>query len=322
MNNKRDIYTASNISNPDDIKTRIINIDSRFRQKNDNGNDISGSSSTNFIYDFSYTLYPRNVIFMRIASVEIPNMWYNFSANQHNTIFDISMVDCSGIKHNNTINIPDGIYTTEDLVNVIGIELKAIDPLFTISFNMTTLRISFCYCSPFEINFDTFYIDANGISISERNFEKTLGYKLGFRLPDINGTRTFYDTGYSATMPYTLTSTASIDVIGNSYILLGIEGYHAVEQRLIDYNNFKRSAGIRYTAKIIVREEKGSVIYDDGSSLISSNIIPKSPINIFELKIKLMDGYGSILNLNGLDFSFTIEIIELVNLSIFNTVNT
>lgn len=286
---KRDIYAYNNILNPEDVQIRIISIDSRFRNRE------TSPLSTNFDYTFNtgFNTILRNIIKIRVASVEIPNMWYNFSETLGNTKIKIKS---DGIIK--TIKIVDGIYTSEDLINSICTEMKiAFDNSLHITFNMITLRTTICYSKPFEIDF------GQGIYI-----DSTLGYKLGFR--------NIKYTSVQSSDIYTISSEASIDVIGNAYLLLGAGNLYTVEQRVTTTKGGINN--IKCLAKIIVREEKGSVIYDDGSSLISNNIVPYTPIpDIQGINIKLMNCYGGVVDLNGLDFSFTLEITELINTSKF-----
>ena len=83
---------------------KVICVDSRFR------NDYCNTSATNFVVQLNFTL--KNVISMRLESIEVPNTWYLISAEQGNNIFYIILDD---IKYK--ITIPDGNYTETTLID-------------------------------------------------------------------------------------------------------------------------------------------------------------------------------------------------------------
>ena len=89
------------------MENQIINIDSRFRDK-----EVYRNSGK-----FSY--YPRyrikNVSYVRLSSIELPNMYYTFSQSKDNLEFTIQ--DASSVMH--TVAISEGSYTSDLLLNHI-----------------------------------------------------------------------------------------------------------------------------------------------------------------------------------------------------------
>ena len=71
-------------------------------------------------------------------------------------------------------------------------------------------------------------------------------------------------------------------------------------------------------AKIVVREDKNMVIYDDFGSCITNEIVFPQPQDLTILNITLKDPYGGIVDLNGLDYSFTLEITEVLNTRLYD----
>jgi hypothetical protein len=71
-------------------------------------------------------------------------------------------------------------------------------------------------------------------------------------------------------------------------------------------------------AKIIIREDKFSIIYDDGSTLMANEIIFPSPTDLKYLNVQLLDPYGEVVDLNSMNFSFSIEITEVLNTSLYD----
>jgi hypothetical protein len=102
-----------------------------------------------------------------------------------------------------------------------------------------------------------------------------------------------------------------MDVVGDLYMFLAVNELHTVEQKTS--SNF-----IQCLAKIIIREEKQAVIYDDGGTLLSNEIIFPAPIDFKNLNIQLLDPYGDIIDLCGMDFSFSLEITEVLNTRLYD----
>jgi hypothetical protein len=138
-----------------------------------------------------------------------------------------------------------------------------------------------------------------------------LGYHLGYRKrcfkvqesepsPIIPGLTAYYATGEGC-----------IDVIGDTYMFLAINDLHTVEQKTNDDY-------LQVLAKIIIREEKQAVIYDDGSTLLSNEIIFPSPVDIKTLNVQLLDPYGDVIDLCGMNFSFSLEITEVTNTRMYD----
>ena len=101
-------YNANDVLNPNDLRKRILNVDSRFRS------DLS-QSTTDFTFKLEHTY--KNLIRLRVASIEIPNMVYTF--NTLNNSFIVKVYDILDIAYVIKITIPVGNYTSIDLIAAI-----------------------------------------------------------------------------------------------------------------------------------------------------------------------------------------------------------
>jgi hypothetical protein len=310
---RNEIFNFNDVINSNDLRKQIVNVDSRFR-------DIAPKdNSTNFQYTFEHPY--KNVIRIRIASSEIPNSWYEFDDTiHHNTSFVISAYDISNNLQTVIIQIADGNYSAIDLVSTIQaqfvsqlqipygifmsiypnpfslkatIELRGVAPL-GVTAPTTTGR-------PFYINF---LIPAT----ANQPYNWGLGYNLGFRslrytvsnITDVSG-------GIST---YSVQSESLIDVTAETYVFLAVNDYYTVEN--------KNTIGFTQAlAKIIVRDAKYSILFDDGGSLMSNDVIFPSPIDLKRIQVKLLDPYGRVIDLNGLNFSFSLEITEVTNTKMY-----
>ena len=97
VNNTYSVEVAQDVLNPNlkNVTTRIINIDSQYRQTNS-----INSLSTDYTLDLSESIL--NVISLRLYSYQIPYTWYAFDLQYSNTCFWITFVD----DHGNPVEFP------------------------------------------------------------------------------------------------------------------------------------------------------------------------------------------------------------------------
>lgn len=329
LNTKRnEIFNANDVINSNDLRKRIVNIDSRFRTS-------LMASTTDFYHKFE-TPY-KNVIRARVASVEIPNMSYTFSeVHYKNTYFTIAAYDYGNILHTVIIKIRDGNYSAVDLLTEIQRQLNTLllnpfgifieiypDPIQikTWIVNRGSIQLPTLPAQPAwpPITQTWKYLSANYTvkaplpvqlnfkvpSLKTRIYNNGIGFNLGFR-----------DILYNITKPgdyansLGIKSESCIDVIGDMYNFLAVDDFHTVEQQTNE-NTFE------CLAKIIIREEKGNVIYDDGSTLLSNDVVFPSPIDLKQIHIRLMDPYGKVVDLNDMNFSFSLELTEVMNTKLY-----
>ena len=252
---RNEIFNYNDVINSNDLRKQIVNVDSRFRDS------IQSETATNFQYTFEHPY--KNVIRLRIASSEIPNSWYEFSAtNYHNTSFVISAYDISNNLRTALIQIADGNYSAIDLLTTIQAQfVSQLQTPYGIFMNIypnpfnvkTTIELTgvgpvgsttpTTSGKPFMLNF---LVPA--LATQPSNWG--LGYNLGFRsfrytvsnITDVSG-------GIST---YSIQSESLIDVTADPYVFLGVNDYYSVEN--------KNTIGFTQAlAKIIVRDAKNSI---------------------------------------------------------------
>lgn len=310
-------YNANDVINSNDLRKRIINVDSRFRA------DISQPPS-----DFTYKLeHPyKNLIRLRVASMEIPNVHYSFTKN--NNCFVIKAYDITGIPRIVKIIIEPGNYTSVELVTAIQEQFDLVlrNPFgifFTVMLNTSSAKITINHdgvstypvvvpnpaptasAKPFILDFSTCS------PLAKRPQNWGFGFNLGYRKKQYKVT----DMKQSASVPpldmYYQTAESCLDVLGDTYCLLDVNDFHTVEQKTsADY--------FQVLAKIIIREDKQAVIYDDGAALLSNEIIFPAPTDLKILQVRLLDPYGDPLDLCGMNWSFSLEITEVLNTKLYD----
>ena len=313
LNTQAGEYLNNNpVISANDLRIRSINIDSRFR---------TTYTDTTSDFDFRFAHTYKNVISVRVSSVEIPNVFPQFSALRHNISFKITAYDISGIERSTVITITEGNFTSVLMEQEIQSKLDDFRLMTGIFINYTINPISIR--SKFEligvaalpITIDSpptqppskpLIIDFSNDNTCGRRCDFGLGYYLGFRclkyvVAPIIG---------NPLSDYTLTSESLVDVVGDLFLLLHVGDFHAVEHKTGD--NY-----IQCMSKIVIREDKGAVIYDDGSTLINNQVILPSPIDLKQLSIRLTDAYDQPIDLMDMNWSMTLEIIEVMRTELY-----
>lgn len=311
-----ELYNANDVINSNDLRKRIINVDSRFRSK-------ITDPTTNFSYACNHTY--KNVIRLRLSSIELPNMFPVFSKNRGNLTFKIKAFDILGIPREMKVSLIPGNYTSDDIITQIQNQLdinfrEAYGIFISVSVNYYNVGVKFTHLGVAELpilpnslptdSAKPFILDFTSESptIMNRDHNFGLGYNLGFRKKSYKATDIIILNDINT---ITIESEGCLDIIGDTYLFLCVNDYHTVEQKTTD--DYLQSL-----AKIVIREDKFSVIYDDGSSLLSNEIIFPSPIDINILNVKLLDMYGDAVELCGMNFAFSLEITEVLNTSLYD----
>lgn len=268
-----------------------LNLNSCFR------NNYYTSSSSDFQYTIPSVI--KNVTSMRLASIEIPNSWYLFSNEKKNNSFIIE-VTINNVTTFYPIVVPDGNYDSDTLVNYLN----------TIYFNDSTEITNLSYIT-FSINkynhkskFELIGVVPKGYSFNliftsesvSLNMMDTFGWALGFRLGSYkNINKCIYSEGL-------------FDGGGDRYIYLSINDYQYNSNALNIVGFDKSIMEENIIAKIPMVHGKLSLIIDDNNNPLTKTRKYNGPVNLRNLQIKILDRFGCEINLNNMDFSFTLEL--------------
>lgn len=274
----------TNVNKPK--KTKYINIDTRFRDE------------YNYLQNANYTIsIPErinDVKSMRITNIEIPMSFYNISANLGNNCFKI----ISG-GNSRMITIPDNNYTITSLAAAINTAIATIG-----STPYTYLRF---YVNGSNTKFNTslssvaidFAVDSTGQS-DKYNFKNKLGWLLGFR-----------QTSYTITTADT-NSEALYDINGSRYLYLAIEEFNKGNQNSFVTPMFSSLINKNIIARITMDSQFsfGSILPANryNGLLTSDQRSYTGKIDLQRLNVQLLNETGIPMNLNGLDFSFCLEV--------------
>ena len=299
-----EIYGQNEVMNSNDLRKHLVNIDSRFRSSYQ-------EPPTDFLYRFAHTY--KNVIKARVASVEIPIGFYNFSRVKKNTMFRIDAMDYVGTHHFLQVTIPDGDYTNLSLIEEIQCQFNAIKDTYGIFFriqvNPNNRRVTITHdgsapppCPPGPTHCPVaFGLTFLMVGLENRSYDFGLGYNLGFA-------KQFY----AVEAPFSITSESLINTQGDNYFLLAIDDFHTVEHQT-------NETYLQCLAKILVkRDQTNGIIFDDGYTVLSNDIVFPRPIDMKQVRVRLLDMYGIPIDLHHLNFSISLEITEVMNIQLYD----
>lgn len=284
------------------LKNRIIitqlSIDTKFRK--------NYFSTDSFNYTINLATPLKNVISMRLASMEIPNVQQVINARDGTNCFV-----CSHSGFSKKIQIPSGNYEywlLADTLNspvdpdegntaqtMIGGGLNDFDIEITIdqATQKTTFKSIKKSTSGIELAVD-FELDFTNKVDDNAPPMKSLGWILGFRKRKYEGAKSY-------------TSEAAVDLAGSRYMFLCVNDYqnsvHEVVTALYE-NSFLRK---NILARVPIREAKGVVLFDDCTDRITKKRHYFGPSNIDKLHISVIDEYGCPIDLLGIDYSLALE---------------
>ena len=253
--------------------------------------------------DFLYLLPSeiKNVVSMRLASIEIPNAWYLFSKMKRNHFFEIDLL-VNDENFHYLISVPDGNYDVDSLQHYLNTtyfyqsELDCPLKMIQFSINRHTLKSSFKIIELDENDDKKIQFTLKFIEKNSQNPMNTMGWILGFRL----GTYlNIFDCLYSEGL---------FDAGGDRYIYVCINDYQ--------YNNNtsnvvcfdKSTLNEDVIAKIPMMNGKLSLVINDNNQVLAKIRRYNGPVNLSRLQIKILDKFGNVIDLNHMDFSFTLEL--------------
>lgn len=287
-----------------DIKILPFNIDSRFRNATvitTNTNSFSLQSSTNFLFRLSKLL--KNIISVKLTSLELPNTFYTFSNSRQNKTFSVTV---GGITKE--VTIQDGNYLQSGSNVLIDYTALCFDyeaalnlafSNFDVTYNTSTNRITISNTNnPFTLTF----APINSLvryGITSTNQFNGIGYFLGFQAYEYSGSNSY-------------TGEFCPQLIGDSYIYLAISDWDNVQHQ--DYNQ----TNFYVFTKVLLPTGKNTVIIDTPiSNPTNKEYHFIQPTNINLLQITLLDAFGKVIDLGGANISMTLEFHEILNLGLY-----
>ena len=267
--------------------------------------DISSNSATDCIYYLPYVV--NNVTSMQVISMEVPQGIYLFSQSlASNTIYFKEYT--SSTVTEGLVVFPQGNYpsfSTTPLPDIVTMMTAAINTQlgtagrFTVSIDLATNKITVTNST---FIFEMYILHAG----TNKNIYRTMGWILGFRQPTYVNQLT-----YTTESIYNITPT--------EYLYLEINDFNVPQIASKVFGLFTNSyldkniiAKLDYTAS--THYTTYNTISYDKDYVVGSLREYYGPTHLQKLSIRLLDKYGNVADLNGLDFSFTLELKILYEL--------
>ena len=287
-----------------DITKHIVNVDSRFRDT------PATSTSSDFFLTLSAAV--RNVLRVRITSIEFPNNYFIFTAKRRNVSFQITYNNPAPATFN--LVVPDGNYSACQMEAAINAILDVSGgPLTWLSVNFNDITGSFTFVGNKAFSVDTTF------GSWDRPFDYGLGFNLGFSRAIHPATNT---TG--APTVWTVASDWCANFAGDSYVFLRLNDYGCVRQTLQVYDATGRirldADGFTALAKVVLREPKNYMSFDDYASQHAKEYVFTNPVDLTRLHIQVLDPYGEVMDLCSAQWSFSVEVLEIKNLTMYNAI--
>jgi len=271
-----------------DITRHIINIDSRFRSNPDL------STTSNFYYRLQSPV--KNILRIRVTSIEFPNSYLLFTKERMNVTLRI--IYNQSLPQTFIITIPNGNYTAFEMADAINTVLTAGLSWLSVAFDPITGVFTFT-------GNQYFAVDPSFESIC-RPFDYGLGYYIGL-------SRKLHLAATHGPGIWTVVSDQCATFSGDNYVFLKVNDFACVSQQSGDQT-------FTALAKIVLREPKNYMAFDDYSSQHAKEVVFPSPQDLTRFHIQVLDAYGDVMDLCSSQISFSLEVLEVKNLTLYNTI--
>ena len=314
--------------------TKLLTVDSRFRNNYDN------TLSTDYTVDLPYHI--NNVIELKLSDLELPTTYYPFNDLHQNNYFWLKyeyMADEVLITRYIYFYIIPGNYFHTTIVEYIQKTFDQFSLPLTISLDLDytnkggigvgTGKISINYnneseytllytITNIELIFDALPLDdsyenyrTSHVVYDERiinkyvkevttvvDYKQLCGWMLGFR-----------QNRYNSATDYT--AEAVLDILGPKYLFLVLDDLNN-STNVNFFNNYEKSIlPTNILARISIKGHAFSIQSQTDLSLYSEPRYYFGPVNIHKLNIKLVDEYNRLIDLNSMDFSFTLSLTTI-----------
>lgn len=253
----------------------------------------------NVVHQIKYNQSGKKSYFMRIENVMIPKTFYDIDST--NNTFQVLEEDGLGGYDTITITIPEGNYTITELLTQLegDLDTNTLNTnAYTLSYDDITNLISIEYsgATSTDVIIDTI---ANGSTLND-----LLGFgKDTTERQSINGT-VLTDTQLTLTSGNPQSPSYVVDLDTKSYVLIELD---LTSDNYYDKENQKHiGAMVPFS---VDRNEKQYFSNHNGNFL---KLNSKAPFSVF--KIRLLDEFGNLVDLNGVNWSMELNIYQMTEI--------
>jgi len=284
----------------DGITSHLLSIDTRFRS------NYYATSSTDFSIDLPVTF--NNVVSLELVSLEIPATYFAISKSLGNNYFHVA--DTTAFPNTFTkYTLPDGNYTRSQMQTELNSILTAGGGTIQVSIDVKSGRTLIDVDDATTILHFNLSPEATATApIDPTPIQMKLGWILGYRAAVYNsaGTSTVF------------VSEGVFDGWGSRYFYFILDDFNKNSINSIDavLNASVISENIlaRLTRGAISSAFNAGFTLDTGivnSDTTTRKRIYFGPVNIKKLRIRILDAYGRLIDLNNMDYSFALRLDRL-----------
>jgi hypothetical protein len=252
--------------------------------------DDTSISSSDCFFTLTYTL--KNVVGIRLLSIELPESIYLISNKlMSNWLYIwVPATDISG-----NIFIPEGCYDASllelTLENAINNTLGVTD--FTVLIDPISKRTTISHNLGYSFEISLFNPDSDVCRTTK--FEQSLGWILGYRCRLFSNSDSYTSEGLFFEAPL-------------EYLFFSLNDYNYNNSSTVVAQLYENYIEENILAKIPYNNNNFKILFDGSSDVISPHRQFFGPVDIKKFAMKLLNKFGQVVDINFMDFSFTIEV--------------
>jgi hypothetical protein len=286
-----------------DVQKHILNVDSCFR-------DDPRESTADFYFTLPAPI--RNALRVRLTSIEFPDQFAAFTARRRNISVRIlwRSTDISDQILSASLVLPeDGNYTGPQMADTLqeiidnSVDLSG----FTVSWSDITHKFTFTWDRLF------------GLDTTYESWDRSCDYGLGWHLGFPRGT-TKASASLDISDTWILVSPCMARLEPAPYILLRINDYRCVKHRILQHGTRGSEAELDVFAKFVLRRKTDGYYFDDYASDHVKETVFTVPEDVRRLRVELLDRWGVAYDLCKMNWSFSLEVLEIKNIKLYNSV--
>ena len=260
---------------------KVLNIDTKFHEQNKRGCDLG---DTTYLVELPYSI--KNVINMKLSTIEIPNTAYVFDELSNTNSLEVKI---GGDIYK--IEIPGGNYDAESVVTAIQ-EHPNWPPTLNILYDVDRNKIKIS-----SDKFFSLFFPENKHKLKSGKMCYNLGWIFGYRKLSYMGDKSYEGEG-------------CFDTTGSRYYLLVLDDFQKNSENFYINGSLEESALVKANVlgRISLSNVKQSIGFDENNNSIPKKRTYFGPISLEKIEFKILDEYGNNVKLNNMDYSFTLEL--------------
>jgi hypothetical protein len=247
----------------------------------------------------------KNIMRVRMASIELPLVEYLFS-NQYGNLTFAAKIGANP----SWVKLPPlnaGNYSASDIASAIQTRLLSLHSGFTVNIDSLNGKTIITNTS---VHFQL-YMASFDKAIASRPSYWGLGYYLGFRNNPLVSIQ-------QSDGSYKVISESVLNVQQNQYYLLQL----SCPEPVVNVTHVTSDFGfIDAFAKIVLKNGYFTIAFDDNQNLLRKEYSFLAPTTIPFFTFRLLNPFGEPVNMLNVDWSVTLELTEVVNSKTYTSIS-